>query len=489
MHFTMRFATSLIMAISSAATAQPAAVWYQANSLPAIQRDYAGMTYDSARGVCVMFGGHTTDLYLGDTWEWNGRSWTRRSLTGPDPRENCVMVYDESRGVTVLYGGYANLTVPETPAGRRVFSDTWEWDGNTWTQRMVTGPGQREASCMAYDSDRHVCVLFGGYVESTGYANDTWEWNGTTWSQRIASNSAGSPSKRVLSFLVYDSDRHKTVMFGGWTSTNMNDTWEWDGVSWTPRETSAIPPHHSHCMTYDRSRHLTTLFGGSVSTSFDGDFSGDMWTYDGTTWTLEATEGPPARQRLSMAYDSRRKVSVMFGGQLDHGRAYDTWEYGTDTDGDRVPDGSDNCPNVANADQADVNGNYIGDVCDPNLDTDGDNVADYLDNCPNNFNPAQADADGDHVGDVCDQCPGTYPGVSVNPTGCPVAFGPDFDNDGDVDQSDFGVIQRCLNPLAAPPSCAAANFNDDFYINAADMSIFMSCMQGPDLPRNENCLP
>ena len=35
-----------------------------------------------------------------------------------------------------------------------------------------------------------------------------------------------------------------------------------------------------------------------------------------------------------------------------------------DTDGDGVLDGSDNCPTVPNADQADANGNGIGDLCD-----------------------------------------------------------------------------------------------------------------------------
>jgi Thrombospondin type 3 repeat/Calcineurin-like phosphoesterase len=37
---------------------------------------------------------------------------------------------------------------------------------------------------------------------------------------------------------------------------------------------------------------------------------------------------------------------------------------GTDTDNDTVPDSSDNCPNVANADQVDTDNDSIGDACD-----------------------------------------------------------------------------------------------------------------------------
>ncbi len=46
-----------------------------------------------------------------------------------------------------------------------------------------------------------------------------------------------------------------------------------------------------------------------------------------------------------------------------------------DTDGDGVLDGSDNCPTVPNADQADANGNGIGDLCDIWVDVTVDHWA------------------------------------------------------------------------------------------------------------------
>ncbi|WP_028891577.1 thrombospondin type 3 repeat-containing protein [Tenacibaculum sp. 47A_GOM-205m] len=69
-----------------------------------------------------------------------------------------------------------------------------------------------------------------------------------------------------------------------------------------------------------------------------------------------------------------------------------------DADGDGILNGVDNCPNTANPDQADVDNNGIGDVCQ---DTDGDSVLDINDNCPNTANPDQADADNNGIGDAC----------------------------------------------------------------------------------------
>jgi sugar lactone lactonase YvrE len=54
-----------------------------------------------------------------------------------------------------------------------------------------------------------------------------------------------------------------------------------------------------------------------------------------------------------------------------------------DTDGDGVVDATDNCPNVANLDQADADGDGQGDACDSDDDNDG--IPDASDSCPVQF--------------------------------------------------------------------------------------------------------
>ena len=82
----------------------------------------------------------------------------------------------------------------------------------------------------------------------------------------------------------------------------------------------------------------------------------------------------------------------------------------------------DNCPSVSNTDQANLDGDAFGDACDSDIDGDGvdntldafpndstesadsdaDNVGDNADNCINDANADQANLDGDALGDVCD---------------------------------------------------------------------------------------
>jgi hypothetical protein len=81
-----------------------------------------------------------------------------------------------------------------------------------------------------------------------------------------------------------------------------------------------------------------------------------------------------------------------------------------DADGDGVLDGNDNCPAVANPDQANFDGDSQGDVCD--LDDDNDGLQDSAD--PNDND---TDSDGDGVDDGSDQCPGDAGPAVLN--GCP----------------------------------------------------------------------
>ncbi|MDO8562172.1 MAG: thrombospondin type 3 repeat-containing protein, partial [bacterium] len=70
-----------------------------------------------------------------------------------------------------------------------------------------------------------------------------------------------------------------------------------------------------------------------------------------------------------------------------------------DSDGDSVPDLTDNCTSIANTDQKDSDGNGLGDACE---DYDRDGIVNAKDDCQDIPNVAQEDTDDDGIGDVCD---------------------------------------------------------------------------------------
>ncbi|WP_426756962.1 lamin tail domain-containing protein [Myxococcus sp. Y35] len=110
-----------------------------------------------------------------------------------------------------------------------------------------------------------------------------------------------------------------------------------------------------------------------------------------------------------------------------------------DLDGDGVVNTIDNCPDIFNpirpmdnGKQADSDGDGIGDACDPCPleegdtcttftvgDDDHDGIVTWQDNCPFVANPDQADADGDGKGDACDACSDV---ANPGDLGCPATI-------------------------------------------------------------------
>jgi hypothetical protein len=113
--------------------------------------------------------------------------------------------YDSQRGVTVMFGGYDNEEHPD--------NETWEFDGAAWHQAAPThSPTPRFWHGMVYDEARHLVVLFAGVIAGSNSTNETWEYNGADW---IKVTTVHEPSWMQGFGIAYDSCRQVVVAFGG----------------------------------------------------------------------------------------------------------------------------------------------------------------------------------------------------------------------------------------------------------------------------------
>ena len=77
---------------------------------------------------------------------------------------------------------------------------------------------------MAYDADVGHVVLFGGSAGPPSALNDTWDWDGSTWSQR---QTPAEPPGRWAAAMDFDPEINGLVLFGGELAGDpfANDTW------------------------------------------------------------------------------------------------------------------------------------------------------------------------------------------------------------------------------------------------------------------------
>ena len=176
--------------------------------------------------------------------------------SSPGDRSASVTSFDQATGEVMLFGGLDD-------SGEGNLNDTWAWNGTTWTQAADAGdagctdtctdaPPPRAASSMAYDPASGQLILFGGGQGAGSYMNDTWAWNGSTWTQvddatdpACTDTCTGSPSARTGAVMAFDPTLGKLVLFGGITGTN--DTWTWDGSGWTQVADASDPGCTTAC--------------------------------------------------------------------------------------------------------------------------------------------------------------------------------------------------------------------------------------------------
>jgi hypothetical protein len=301
----------------------------------------ARLVYDALHLRMILVGGtdgnhyfpYTADPSRYDatgTWAWSltTRTWTQLS-PGTSPAGHTFL------GRTFAAAGYNSLTNRVTVFGGNGFpcsnpgscpspvdlNDTWELQGNTWTDVTPSGsPAARGWTELAYDSLSKRMVMFGGYSALGGFSfGDTWSFAGGAWSLISASNSIGVRDSHGM---VYDTARSTLVIFGGYLA----DVIELTGSTWTQAQRVDRPAaEDAHTMTVDTDRNVAFLYGGG---------GWEVWELNPSTngWGWYYVPGPDGRTGATAVFEPLSHKVLLFGGRTYNsgvvgGKLGDTWEW------------------------------------------------------------------------------------------------------------------------------------------------------------------
>lgn len=290
------------------------------------------VTYDPLGGDIIVFGGSVTFLggltAITALFDANNQFSNPTRILRPSPRSLTRLETDTARGKIWMFGG-----LDETSEFYN--GDFWSYQdgGFTFNPETTNGPSGCESPLTAYDSDRaRLVVVCGG--------TNVFEWDGAAW--KSFTSITKKPSTRFYANLAYDANLKKTVLFGGYLSSNYrNDTWTWNGTEWAELDidNDDRPPHRGvFAMWYDPLKKQTILYGGVGRSSINEKITrySDMWSFNGSSWAKIETPTPGQRFGPQIAVHPTTGKLLLFGGlvseQIDEDSlrqffANDTWEW------------------------------------------------------------------------------------------------------------------------------------------------------------------
>ena len=254
----------------------------------------------------------------------------------------------------VLFGGLAGPGVPRAEVLALSLADS----AAEWAVLPTAGPtpNAREGHTAIYDPARDRMVVFGGELGDGSYSKELWELSFTTepatW--RLLQATGEGPAGRTGHSAVFDPDRDRMILFGGWNGTYHNDLWSLsleDPPVWDELHPLGTPPaaRMNHAAVYACNNML--VFGGFAGDYDDrpphGGFHSrhDLWALvlsGEPSWfggSIYGDGGPYEIEGHTMVFDELRQGILIYGGfarsSPGSGPFNDLWYLGCDGSGIR----------------------------------------------------------------------------------------------------------------------------------------------------------
>ena len=189
-----------VVAIDNGAPTKPRTWLYDGagwrRAIDGVVGDYRGMVamaYDEKLHAVVALSAFFK------TWRFDGSTWTSNDVEPPVPAGSSAVAFDPQAGQWIVFGGW-KYTEPVEDA-------TWTGDGRSWTKlspkvspparwSMSSGPTPNGETNFAWDPETRTAILFGGlysYCCELVYS-DTWRWDGKSWTKLLGSPPLADPT-------------------------------------------------------------------------------------------------------------------------------------------------------------------------------------------------------------------------------------------------------------------------------------------------------
>lgn len=269
----------------------------------------AAVTYDVHRDEIVVFGGvEAFGTPRSSTYTYTAGNWRfQNEVIKPVPRAAVAAVSDPFNKAVWMFGGLNQF-------GDAYHDDLWRYQNGHWGQIEIAenAPLGCGSAAAAIDSDRQkLVVVCGGNVV---HELDLKELKWTKFAE-----TRNVPDARRLAHVVYDPVQKKTVLFGGFDTVNYrNDTWLWDGATWTEVKEDEADARTNAAMWFDPTLKKLVLYGGIGRPRPENTIRrySDMWTFDpGNGWTkMKDVTTPGERYDMRVLVDPRTNKVRMYGG-------------------------------------------------------------------------------------------------------------------------------------------------------------------------------
>lgn len=296
------------------------------------------MTFDNQSQSVLLFGANASGGTWGnETWQFSHGQWAQvRPTAGTSPpyQSDMALTYDATDGYVLLFGCENAIASVGTYPNAEC-NDTWVFSDGAWEEvigpnplaKEVQGPGfiPNQLS-LAYDPIPSYVLLTNGY--------DTWSYRAGTWTPLclVANCSTGFiPGPDLEGVATYDA-HDGYVLFDGSVyrsgSLQPGGSWTWkfaNGV-WTnlSGSSAAPPPRIDSTMAYDSATGSVLLFGGQGFRTF----LNDTWSFQGGTWTnVTLGAAPSERTDSQMADDPPDSSVILFSGLSTPVVNADTWAW------------------------------------------------------------------------------------------------------------------------------------------------------------------